>query len=248
MELLTISRRFTRGPCSGGWGTKGMPFILIAALGFSVLTIPVCTSGQPVLAASRNSKSNTMTPERAVAFFLLNSIYAGEWPAAIAPANLRVARIGVLGKDTLPAELLGRDSNNTLEKSLNSVADIARKTWFAHGSFDIKRSRDPEALKECHVVLINTQKPEEVAAALAVFKDLPIVTVGYTSAFLELGGIAEIRFTTEPLASDKQLAYDLNLDALARNKLSFGTKFRGLATRFFQEGKRTPNPLYRTKT
>ena len=230
------------------WGNPGLPLLLAGAFTFSAMIFPASTSGQPLVAANRNSKSETMTPERAVAFFLLNSIYLGEWPADMAPASLRVARIGVLGTDSLPAELLGPESNNTLEKSLHSVGEIARKTWFANGSIVIKRSREPEALKDCHVVLLNTQKADEVVAALAAFKALPLVTIGYGPEFLELGGIAEIRFTAEPLATDKQLAYDLNLDALARNKLSFNTKFRGLATKFLQNGKRTANPLYRTKT
>ena len=107
------------------------------------------------------------------AAFLLNFVQFIQWPAAAFPAPDAPIIVGVLGDDPFGA---------ALEQTFQDELVQGRKLV-------VKRSRQKEELKTCHLVFVCNSEKDQLAEILASLNDAPIVTVGDIDQFAERGGI-----------------------------------------------------------
>jgi len=173
-----------------------------------------------VQAASKSRAE--LSHAEAVSYFLLNCVYFGKWQEAQDPQTTKVIRIGVLGRDPL-----GR--------TLDEVAEKALESWFSGGSILIKRSDDPEKLKDCLVVFVSTSESGNVNEIHAAFEHRPALLVSEIPGFTQRGGGIEVRISGE------QLQFDINLDQLAASRIELSSRMKKRASAFIQQGRRIPN-------
>jgi hypothetical protein len=176
------------------------------------------------LAAAQRAEA-VLTRERAISVFLLNALYYGQWPGDADWQRGRVARICVLGPDTLGA-------------SLQNVADDFQAKRFRDGRVIVKRSEDPATLTDCHVLFVGSAGRELAALALEALGSLPVILVGEERGFADRGGTFEIR-----AQAGAQPSWDLNLDRLAATGVEVASQMKIRSDAFVQGGRRTPNRL-----
>lgn len=134
-------------------------------------------------------------PEAEVkAAFLLNFARYTEWPDSVFSGSADDFRIGVLGPESAvePIErvLKGKKIGGRTPKALRGAA--------------------PRDLKTCALVYILESEKDQTQDLLREYKGLPILTVGETPGFGEIGGI--LGFYIE----DNRIRFGINPDALAR--------------------------------
>lgn len=112
------------------------------------------------------------------AVFLFNFAQFVEWPDQAFPAAKAPLIIGVLGKDPFESYL-----DETIRgESINGHPLI------------IHRYNNLQDIKNCHILYINLQQPDQLENVLAALKGRKILTVSDTPKFAQSGGI--IQFVT----------------------------------------------------
>jgi hypothetical protein len=133
---------------------------------------------------------------------LLNFVQFIEWPAASFQDPASPIIIGVLGDDPF-----GQILDQTFQdESVKGRALV------------VKRSRQLEELKNCHVLFVcKTEKPR-VAEILTSVTDVSVVTVGELDEFARTGGI--INFYID----GGKIRFEVNADGAQRKGLKIGSQ------------------------
>src|SRR5882672_7309968 len=144
----------------------------------------------PALADSAASKEYQIK-----AACLLNFVQFIEWPAAAFPQPDSPIVIGILGEDPF---------GDVLERTFADESVQGR-------SLTIKRSRQLEELKKCHLLFIARAERSRLADILGSLGEANIVTVGDVDEFAQRGGIinfyidaGKIRFEVNPEAAQRK--------------------------------------------
>jgi hypothetical protein len=87
----------------------------------------------------------------------------------------------------------------------------------------IRRLKNEIGIRECHVLYISTSERKTVTQILSRLKGSSVLTVGEMSQFAAQGGI--VQFTLE----DKQVRFQINLDAASRMTLKISSRLLVLA-------------------
>jgi hypothetical protein len=87
----------------------------------------------------------------------------------------------------------------------------------------IRRLKNENGIRDCHVLYISTSERRTVAQILTRLKGSSVLTVGEMSQFAVQGGV--IQFTLE----DKQVRFEINLDAASRMALKISSRLLVLA-------------------
>jgi len=123
---------------------------------------------------------------------LLNFVQFIEWPAAAFPQPSTPITIGILGEDPF---------GDILERTFQDESVQGR-------ALVVKRSRQVEDLKTCHVLFVSKSEKPQVGEILASVGGTNIVTVGEIEDFAKRGGIinfyidsGKIRFEVNPDAA-----------------------------------------------
>jgi hypothetical protein len=95
----------------------------------------------------------------------------------------------------------------------------------------IRQLKKENSIRECHVLYISTSERKTLTQILSRLKGSSVLTVGEMSQFAMQGGI--IQFTLE----DKQVHFEINLDAASRMTLKISSRLLVLA-RIVQDQKR----------
>jgi len=201
---------------------RGIPGKLQRFVAVVAVSIGLWSSFYPVPVQAASKSGVQLSHAEAVSYFLLNCVYFGKWQDEHDPQNSKVIRIGVLGRDPL-----GR--------TLDEVAEKARESWFSGGSILIKRSDDPEKLKDCLVVFVSTSESGNLIEIHDAFKHGPVLLVSEIPGFTQRGGVIEVRI------SEERLQFDINLDQLAASRIELSSRMKKRASAFIQQGKRIPN-------
>jgi len=137
---------------------------------------------------SANAQGTPTKEYQVKAAFLLNFVQYIEWPAAsFAKADTPIT-VGVLGADPF---------GPILEKTFQDEAVQGRKLV-------VKRSRQIEDLKSCHVIFVSKSESEHVGNILTSLNDSSIVTISELDGFAGSGGIINFYF------DDKKLRFEIN--------------------------------------
>jgi uncharacterized protein DUF4154 len=87
----------------------------------------------------------------------------------------------------------------------------------------IRRLKNENGIRECHVLYISTSERKRVVQIISRLKGSNVLTVGEMSQFAAQGGI--VQFTLE----DKQVRFEINLDAASRMTLKISSRLLVLA-------------------
>lgn len=142
------------------------------------------------------------------AVFLFNFAQFVEWPPTAFPEAGAPIYIGVLGDDPFGPIL----------------EQVVRGETIHHRRLVIKRSRQLEDLKACHLLFISRSEEGQLAQILAGVAGASILTVGETEQFAHRGGV--INFTLQ----ENKIRFEINLHAAERAGLKISSKLLQLAT------------------
>jgi hypothetical protein len=143
------------------------------------------------------------------AAFLYNFAKFVEWPAEAFSSETAPIEIAVFGEDEFTVKL----------RSLLSDKK-------AHGrSFQVKRISTPQEAKNCQIVFISSSESRRVPQVLDAVRKSPVLTIGETEQFLDVGGMMNFVF------EDTQLRFEVYPEAAERVNLVISSKLLRLAKR-----------------
>lgn len=148
-----------------------------------------------------------MSETEVKAAFLYNFAKFVEWPAEAFSSETAPIQLAVLGDEDVTAKL----------KMLLSDKK-------AHGrSFEVKRILNPQDAKTCQMVYVTSAESRRAFQVLEATRKLPVLTIGESDQFIDLGGM--INFVFE----DTQLRFEINPETAERVKLEISSKLLRLA-------------------
>src|SRR5258706_5141194 len=133
---------------------------------------------------------------------LLNFAQFIEWPATSFADSGTPITVGVLGDDPF---------GQALEQTFQDETVQGRKLV-------VKRSRQIEDLKTCHLVFIGSSEKDHLAETMAGLNDAHIVTVSEMRGFASRGGI--VNFYIE----NNKVRLEINADAAQRSGLKISSQ------------------------
>jgi hypothetical protein len=136
------------------------------------------------------------------AAFLLNFAQFIEWPAGAFSDGSAPIAIGVLGDDPF---------GDILESTLAGESAQGRPLV-------VKRSKQVEDLKDCHLLFISSSEKDHVTEILQSVKDSSAVTVSEFEGFGRRGGI--INFVLD----NKKVRFEINSTAARNKKLKISSQ------------------------
>ncbi len=116
------------------------------------------------------------TEQEVKAAYLFHFTKYIDWPESAFTNKEAPCVVGGLGKDPF---------GNLLDAALRDKTVKGRR-------FVILRNDDPAALKDCHLVFIDSDSTARLARDLSAFKDRPVVTVGQRDGFTRSGGVINL--------------------------------------------------------
>lgn len=152
------------------------------------------------------------------AAILLNLGRFVEWPSSAYPDSQAPTILCILGQDPFGDSL----------KTLGQKQDANGRP------ISIRQLKNETGIRDCHVLYISTSERKTIAQILSRLKGSSVLTVGEMSQFAAQGGI--IQFTLE----DKQVRFEINLDAASRMALKISSRLLVLA-RIVKDQGRNPN-------
>lgn len=130
-----------------------------------------------------------------------------EWPASAYADSQAPTVLCILGQDPFG----------------NSLKTLGQKQDANGRSVSIRQLNTENGIRDCHVLYISTSERKTIAQILSKLKGSSVLTVGEMSQFAAQGGV--IQFTLE----DKQVHFEINLDAASRMALKISSRLLVLA-------------------
>jgi len=162
----------------------------LPAMGVRWLLAGICVLFAGLRGASAETPSSKEYQVKAAC--LLNFFQYIEWPAAAFPQTSTPITIGVLGEDPF---------GDILERTFQDESVQGR-------ALVVKRSRQVEDLKDCHVLFVSKSEKNQLGEILASLRGASTVSVGDMDEFAQRGGIinfyidsGKIRFEINPTAA-----------------------------------------------
>ena len=113
--------------------------------------------------------------------------------------------------------ILGQDPFGNSLKTLGQRQDTNGRP------VSIRQLKNENGIRDCHVLYVSTSERKTVAQIFEKLKGSSVLTVGEISQFAAQGGV--IQFTLE----DKQVHFEINLDAASRMALKISSRLLVLA-------------------
>jgi hypothetical protein len=105
----------------------------------------------------------------------------------------------------------------------NSLKTLRQKQDTNGRPVSIRQLKNENGIRDCHVLYVSTSERKTVAQIFTKLKGSSVLTVGEMSQFAAQGGV--IQFTLE----DKQVHFEINLDAASRMALKISSRLLVLA-------------------
>ncbi|MGC2670251.1 MAG: YfiR family protein [Candidatus Acidiferrum sp.] len=105
----------------------------------------------------------------------------------------------------------------------NSLETLGQKQDTNGRPVSIRQLKNENGIRDCHVLYVSTSERKTVAQIFTRLKGSSVLTVGEMSQFAMQGGV--IQFTLE----DKQVHFEINLDAASRMALKISSRLLVLA-------------------
>jgi hypothetical protein len=131
-----------------------------------------------------------------------------EWPASAYPDEQTPTAICILGQDPFGDFL---------------TSMVSKQMGKGGRAVEIRRMQNEKGAHGCHVLYISTSERKSVAGIFSALKGSSILTVGEMAQFATRGGM--IQFSLE----EKQVRFEINLDAASRAELKISSRLLMLA-------------------
>lgn len=174
------------------------------ARGLLLLTLIVPQLLVPNRAAAQEGSAGEYEIKGAMLYNLMRFV---DWPASAYPAAQSPAVLCVLGRDPFG----------------KSLASVVSDKLVDGRPVEIRRVQSGEAMRVCNILYISSSERKRLPQILAILKGTSVLTVGEMSRFAARGGM--IQFALE----DKQVHFDINLDAASRSGLKISSRLLALA-------------------
>jgi hypothetical protein len=153
------------------------------------------------------SSNSTFTEAQVKSLFLLNFTKYVDWPATAFAGPDAPLVIGIYGQNNF-----GEDLEKTVaDKSANGHRLV------------IRQLRASDDLTQCHILFLSGLEPKKLVEILAKVKAAPVLTVGETEPFLELGGM--INF----MKKDGKIRLEINPATAQEAQLQISSKLLSVA-------------------
>jgi hypothetical protein len=144
----------------------------------------------------------TVSETEVKAAFLYNFAKFVTWPAEAFSSENAPIQLAVFGDE---------DVTSTLKSLLSDKK--------AHGrSFEVKRISNPQEAKTFQMVFVTGSENRRAAQILEATKKLPVLTIGETEQFIDLGGMISFVF------EETQLRFEINPEPAGKAKLDISSK------------------------
>jgi hypothetical protein len=137
-----------------------------------------------------------------------------EWPPSVYADPHAATVLCILGRD--PFE--------------SSLASLVSKSAVSNRPVEIRHLQDNNDIRACHVLYVSSSARKDVVQILSQLKGSSVLTVGEMNRFAERGGM--IQFSLE----EKEVRFDINLDAAARANLKISSRLLALARIVKEQG------------
>jgi hypothetical protein len=117
----------------------------------------------------------------------------------------------------------------------NSLNTLGQKQDTNGRPVSIRQLENENGIRDCHVLYVSTSERKTVAQIFPRLKGSSVLTVGEMSRFAAQGGV--IQFTLE----DKQVHFEINLDAASRMALKISSRLLVLARIVTDHGRNADN-------
>ncbi|MFH1075880.1 MAG: YfiR family protein [Pseudomonadota bacterium] len=144
--------------------------------------------------------------------FLYKFIFFTEWPQT-------------LPGDTITIGILGENPFGDLFKSVEDKPVQGKKLVIRH----FPENTSVELFRECQILFISSSQEEQLPDIIESLKQYPVVTVGESERFVELGGM--IRFVTK----QDQVRFEINEGAATRVGVTFRSKLLRVAVQVIED-------------
>jgi len=190
------------GPCQKLIAAARHVFRRWQTLLLSGLVVAFGMSAQP--AAAQRSSFGEYEVKSALLYNLTKFV---EWPAGAFPDAQTPTSLCILGQDPFGSAL---------------TKIIAQKT--ANGRpLLIRRLQRGQPIRNCHVLYISASERKNLLRILESLKGSNVLTIGETDRFARSGGIVQI------VLEEKQIRFEINLDAANREGIKISSKLLALA-------------------
>jgi hypothetical protein len=158
----------------------------------------------PYITAAQDDVVGEYELKAAILYNLTNFV---EWPASAYPDSSAPTIVCVLGRDPFGGAL-----TNSIPKEGGKGRPVV-----------VRRVQPGKDIRDCHVLYISSSEKKVVGQIFATLKGTNVLTVGEMSQFALNGGI--IQFTL----IDKQVQFEINLDAASHAGLKISCRLLALA-------------------
>ena len=155
------------------------------------------------------SEPPLMTEKQVKALFLVNFAKYVDWPSDSLAAGNDSFVIGLFGECKLADDL---------------AKAVVGRTVSGHG-IRIQQVRNQDEARACRIVFISHAEKKRLVELLEQVRGLPVLTVGETDEFCQLGGI--ITF----IKKDDKVRLQIELDAARRAGLEISSRLLSVADR-----------------
>jgi hypothetical protein len=156
-----------------------------------------------------NPREERMIEYELKAAFLTKLPQFVEWPPSAFQSKTEPFRLGLLSNDPLNASI---------------IKSIENQTCGGRG-FKVVHASDLAALKDCHIVFVNSKAESMLPKILETIGNHPILTIGDGEGFAQKGLI--INFKKNP---ENKLRFEYNLAAAKNANLKISAKFLQVST------------------
>ena len=175
--------------------------LLKSWLTFLLLTL---WSASPIIL---NARAGTASETEVKAAFLYNFAKFVEWPPTAFASEEAPIKVVVVGDEEFATKL----------------ASLLKDKKALGRSFEVKKFSSAQELKTAQIVFVPNSETKRFPQTLEVIKNLPVLTVGESAQFLNLGGM--INFVVQ----DAQLRFEIYPEAAEKARLVISSKLMRLA-------------------
>ena len=161
-------------------------------------------SVKPYIATAQENAVGEYELKAAILYNLTNFV---EWPASAYPDSSAPTVLCVLGRDPF---------GGALTSSIPKEGGKSRPVV-------VRRVQPGKDIRDCHVLYISSSEKKAVGQIFSTLKGTNVLTVGEMSQFALNGGM--IQFTL----IDRQVQFDINLDAASHGGLKISSRLLALA-------------------
>ena len=183
-----------------------------------MVTLLVVAAALAVSAQPASAQSDQVGEYELKAAILYNLSRMVEWPPSAYADSQAPTVLCILGQDPFG----------------NSLKTLGQKQDTNGRPVSIRQLKNENGIRDCHVLYISSSERKTVAQILTRLKGSSVLTVGEMSQFAVHGGV--IQFTLE----EKQVHFEINLDAASRMELKISSRLLVLA-RIVKDQGRNPD-------